>query len=342
MKASLSRAGILAVAAVIYAMPASAEVTLNVNSWAAPGYPLNPQTVALCDDIAKVTQSRVKCNILPKAVASPTQTYDAVASGVVDIGYIVHGYTAGRFVLTEAPEFPLMGDNAEVMSAAYQRIHDRMLAKANEHKGVVVLAVHTHGPGLIFNNRRPVEKLSDLDGLKMRVGGGVINNVAKLVGAVPLLKPATEVYELISGGVADGVFFAKDGIAPYKLDGIIKYVTYVPGGFYNISFGWLANPAKWASIPESDRKLIQPLLGEALARRLGKAFDVEEKKGLEALKKQNIGVHTASPEFIKELSAKLAPLEKDWIDRAAKLNVDGAAVLKALRAENKLLSSGGH
>jgi TRAP-type C4-dicarboxylate transport system substrate-binding protein len=342
MKASLSRAGILAVAAVIYAMPAFAEVTLNVNSWAAPGYPLNPQTVALCDDIAKVTQSRVKCNILPKAVASPTQTYDAVASGVVDIGYIVHGYTAGRFVLTEAPEFPLMGDNAEVMSAAYQRIHDRMLAKANEHKGVVVLAVHTHGPGLIFNNRRPVEKLSDLDGLKMRVGGGVINNVAKLVGAVPLLKPATEVYELISGGVADGVFFAKDGIAPYKLDGIIKYVTYVPGGFYNISFGWLANPAKWASIPESDRKLIQPLLGEALARRLGKAFDVEEKKGLEALKKQNIGVHTASPEFIKELSAKLAPLEKDWIDRAAKLNVDGAAVLKALRAENKLLSSGGH
>lgn len=342
MKASLSRVGILAFATLVYAAPASAQVTLNVNSWAAPGYPLNPQAVALCNDIAKVTQDRVKCNILPKAVASPTQTYDAVASGVVDIGYIVHGYTAGRFVLTEAPEFPLMGDNAEIMSAAYQRIHDRMLAKANEHKGVVVLAVHTHGPGLIFNNRRPVEKLADLDGLKMRVGGGVINNVAKLVGAVPLLKPATEVYEMISGGVADGVFFAKDGIAPYRLDGIIKYVTYVPGGFYNISFGWLANPAKWASIPESDRKLIQPLLGEALARRLGKAFDVEEVKGLEALKKQNIVVHTASPEFIKELAPKLAPLEKEWIDRAAKLNVDGAAVLKALRAENKSLSSGGH
>lgn len=340
MRVSLSRVGVFAIAALIHAAPASAEVTLNVNSWAAPGYPLNPQAVALCNDIAKVTEGRVKCNILPKAVASPTQTYDAVASGVVDIGYIVHGYTAGRFVLTEAPEFPLMGDDAEIMSAAYQRIHDRMLAKANEHKGVVVLAVHTHGPGLIFNNKQPVEKLADLNGLKMRVGGGVINNVAKLVGAVPILKPATEVYEMISGGVADGVFFAKDGIAPYKLDDIIKHVTYVPGGFYNISFGWLANPAKWATIPEKDRKLIQPLLGEALARRLGAAFDVEEEKGVEALKKKGIKIHTASQEFIDELRPKIAPLEKEWIARAAKLNVDGAAVLKALREENKKLSGG--
>jgi TRAP-type C4-dicarboxylate transport system substrate-binding protein len=29
----------------------------------------------------------------------------------------------------------------------------------------------------------------------------------------------------------------------------------------------MANPAKWNSIPEADRKLIAPLLGEALARR---------------------------------------------------------------------------
>src|SRR5258705_3879126 len=41
---------------------------------------------------------------------------------------------------------------------------------------------------------------------------------------------------------------------------LIKHVTYVPGGLYNVSFAWIANQAKWNQIPEADRKAIQPLL----------------------------------------------------------------------------------
>lgn len=328
MKKIIAFAGFMMAAA-----PATAEVTLNVNSWAAPNYPLASKTVELCDDIAKVTEGRVKCNILPKAVASPSQTFDAVADGIVDIGYIVHGYTAGRFTLAQAVEFPLLGDTSEVMSIAYQRVYDRMLAGANEHDGVIVLAVHTHGPGQIFNIRRPIEKLSDLNGLKMRIGGGVINDVSALLGVVPLLKPATEVYELLSTGVADGVFFAKDGVVPYHLPDVVKHATFVPGGMYNISFGWFANPDKWNSIPEADRALIQPLLGEAMARRMGKAFDAADAVAVKALEDKGIPMVTAGPEFIAELESTVGGLKKSWIEKAKAMSVDGAAVLDALRAE---------
>ncbi len=331
-----------ATAGMLFAGSASAEVVLNVNNWAGPSYPLASQTVALCADIEEVTEGRVKCNILPKAVASPTQTFDAVASGIVDVGYIVHGYTAGQFVLTKAVEFPLFGDTAEAMSVAYQRIHDRMLAQANEHDGVKVLAVHTHGPGQVFNIRKPIERIEDLEGLKMRVGGGVINDVSEAIGVVPILKPATEVYELLSTGVADGVFFAKDGVVPYNLPDVVKYATFVPGGMYNISFAYLINEDSWNSIPEADRALIEPLIGEGMARRMGKQFDMADQAARDALEAAGIPIVEADEEFVAGLARTTEGLRADWIAQAAELGVDGQAVLDALQAEvEKVMAEGG-
>lgn len=314
-------------------LPASAEVTLTVNNWAAPNYTLTLAAKGLCEDIATVTEGRVKCNILPKAVASPTQSFDAVVNGIVDIGYTVHGYNTGRFPLTEVVEFPLLGNTSEVMSIAYQRIYDRMLAEAGENKGVKVLAMHNHGPGQIFTTKVQVKSVGDLSGLKMRIGGGVLTQICETIGVVPLLRPATEAYEMLSTGVADGVFFAKDGIIPYNLTDVIHYATFVPGGMYNLSFGWFMNPEKWNSIPEADRALIEPLFGEALAQRIGKMYDSADTENVQALKDHNIPVVDADDAFIAELGSQVAGLKAAWVEKAKAKGIDGEAVLKALQEE---------
>jgi TRAP-type C4-dicarboxylate transport system substrate-binding protein len=326
--------------ALALAAPALGQVTLNSSSWVPATHPLTANMLTpLCQDIEKATSGRVKCNVLPKAPVAAPQTFDGVRDGLMDLSYTVHGYTPGRFALGDAPEFPFMGDTAEVTAVAYHRIWERMLAKADEHKGVVALAVFTHGPGQIYNTKRPINALKDLEGLKIRVGGGVVNDVAKALGTVPMLKPAPESYELLSSGVADGVFFPKESPASFKLVSLIKHVTYVPGGLYNVSFVWMANPAKWNSIPAADRKLIQPLLGEALARRSGRAWDAADAKGEAAVREARIPILSASRELMAEIKARTEGLEKAWIDGKAKTKgVDGAAVLKALRAEIASLS----
>ncbi|HEY6240308.1 MAG TPA: TRAP transporter substrate-binding protein [Burkholderiales bacterium] len=322
-------------AALVASVPAGAQVILNTSSWVSPAHPITANMlVPLCEDIAQVTSGRVRCNMLPKAPVAPPQTFDAIANGLMDLSMTSHGYTPGRFSLTEAPEFPFMGDTAEVTAVAYQRIYERMLAGADEHKGVVVLSVFTHGPGQIYNTKRAIVSLKDFEGLKIRVGGGVVTDVAKALGTVPILKPAPESYELLSSGVADGVFFPKESPLSFKLIPLIKYVTLVPGGLYNTSFVWMANPAKWSSIPEADRKLIAPLLGEALARRSGRAWDAADAKGVAAMQEAKLSMATASPKLVAEIRAKTATLESEWIEKKAKpKGVDGAAVLNALRAE---------
>jgi TRAP-type C4-dicarboxylate transport system substrate-binding protein len=275
----------------------------------------------------------VKCHLLAKAVSAPPQTLDAVKDGLADLSFIVHGYTPGRFVLTDAVEFPFMGDTAEGLSVAYQRVHEKMLAKHDEHKGVRVLAVFTHGPGQIYNTRRAIASPKDLDGLKIRIGGQVVNEVAKAVGAVPMLKPAPESYELLSQGVADGVFLPKETPLSLKLMPLIKHVTFIPGGLYNVSFAHIMNEAKWNQISEADRAAIAKLTGEALARRTGKAWDAADARGEKALRDANIPIVTADARFVAEIKAKTSGLEQAWAGRAKAKGADGTVVLAALRAE---------
>lgn len=326
-------------AGALAAGPAAAQVTLNANSWVPPGHPLTGgMMMPLCKDMEAATQGRVKCNLLTKAVVSAPQTFDAVRDGIADISFIVHGYTPGRFTLTDAVELPFMADTSEVMSVAYQRVYDKLLKQQDEHKGVVTLAVFTHGPGQMYNTKRPINALKDLEGMKIRVGGGMVNEITKALGAVPMLKPAPESYEILSSGVADGVFFPKESPVAFKLVPLIKHATYVPGGLYNVSFAMIVNPAKWNQISAADRKAIEPLLGEALARRCGKVWDAADERGEKALREANVPIVIASPQLVAEIKAKTAPLEESWLAKAKAKGADGAAILAALRSEIKTLS----
>ncbi|MBI3436849.1 MAG: TRAP transporter substrate-binding protein [Proteobacteria bacterium] len=322
------------VTAALLSSSADAQVTLNVNTCVPASHMLVADlTMPFCKDMETATQGRVKCNLLPKAVVAAPQTLDAVKNGLADISFIVHGYTPGRFVLTDAVEFPLLGNSAETISVAYQHVYDKMLAKYDEHNGVHVLAVFSHGPGQIYNTKRPINAVKDLEGLKIRVGGGVVNDVAGALGTVAMLKPAPESYELLSQGVADGVFFPKESPLPFKLVPLIKYVTYVPGGLYNVSFALIMNPAKWNQISAADKAAIGKLTGEPLARRAGKAWDVVDARGEKAIRDANIPVVVADAKFVQEIREKTAGLEKAWIEKVKAKGVDGAAVLAALRAE---------
>jgi TRAP-type C4-dicarboxylate transport system substrate-binding protein len=320
------------------AASSSAQVTLNANAWAPQTHPLTTAMVSWCADVEKATSARVKCNLLPKPVVAATQTFDAVKDGLADISYVVHGFTPGRFPLAEIAEFPFLGDSAEVTSVAYQRIYERLLAKADEHKGVKTLAMFTHGPGQIFNTRRPVAEAKDLDGLKMRVPGGMINETSKAFGVTPILKPPAEIYEMLSSGVADGVFFPKEAVFTFKVIPVLKHATYVPGGLYNVSIMYVMNPAAWAKISAADQAEITKLSGESLSRRGARAYDEGDAKGEVAGREAKIPVVMANPRMVAAIKEKSGVLERAWYERAKARGIDGEAAITALRAEIASLS----
>ena len=318
--------------AALAAVPATAlaQVTLTLSAWTPAQHLLTRVQAEWCADVSKETQGRVKCNQLAKAVAPPPGTLDAVRDGLADVSFTVQGYTPGRFVLTRMVELPFIGgDSAEQTSVAYQKVHEQYFAAADEHKGVKVLAVFTHGPGSAYNTKRPITTLADFDGLKMRVGGGMINDIGAALGINMTLKPSIQSYELLSSGVMDGIFFPSESVRAFKLEKLLKYRTDFPGGFYNTSFVMVMNPATFARLSSEDQAVVNRLSGEALARRLGKAWDREDREGNAV--EQTVGIQRimADKAFVTEVRAKTDALQQQWITDAKARGVqDPAKVLQ--------------
>jgi TRAP-type transport system periplasmic protein len=323
-----------ALALTVLAGAASAEVTLTLSSWVPPTHLLTRAQLDWCNEVSKATEGRIKCNALPKAVAPAPATFDAVRDGLTDLSFSVHGYTPGRYLLSKLAEMPFLGDSAIATSVAYQRIYQKHLAKLDEHRGLKVITVFTHGPGVIFNNKQPVKTLADLDGIKFRVGGGVVNDIGKALGANMTLKPAPQSYELLSSGVVDGVWFPDESIVSFRLDKLIKYRTAVPGGLYNTSFALVMNPATWDKIPKADQAIIDKMSGEWAARFIGKYWDDMDTKSRAAQHVAGVQSISADARFVAAFKAKTDPIEAEWIKEAqAKGLKNAAAVLKEFRAE---------
>ncbi len=314
--------------------PAAAQTVLTMSSWVPPAHTLTTGQIEWCEMLAAKVPGKVKCNALPRAVTAAPGTFDAVRNGLVDLSFTVHGYTPGRFVMPQMVEFPFMGDSSEVTSVAFQRMYAKYPAFAEEHKGVKVLAVFTHGPGIVLNTKKPISKVEDLGGMKFRVGGGMVNEIAKSLGMNVTLKPAPESYELLSTGVMDGTLFPAESVESFKIDKVIKHATTFTGGLYNTSFVFMMNQAKYDALPADVKKAVDEMSGEFAARMFGRGWDKVDRRGLAFMQAAGVQFTKADAAFIAGVKTKTGGLEATWVKAAeAKGLKDAAKVLADYRTE---------
>jgi len=336
-KHKLALAGL--VAGAFAAQPALAQTTLTFSSWVPPSHHLSVWQVNWAADVEKATGGRVKFQLLPKHPSAPPGTFDAVRDGLMDLSYVTASYTPARHVMPLMPELPGAGNTAEINSVAYSRIHWKYFHKVGEYNGVKLLAVWTHGPGQMFT-KKAVKNINDLQGLKIRTGGGVAEAVAKALGTSAFVKPAPESYELLKSGVADGVFFPLESVISFKLDTVLAQATLFPGGMYSSAFGFFMNQDKWNKLSKQDQAIIEKHSFEYAARSNGKSWDTADQKGLAALKTAKVKIVQADKALQAEVKRRSDPIIEDWIAKANAKGVDAPAVLAEFRAELKKVAAG--
>ena len=309
--------------------PASAQKVLNISSWAPPTHLTNSQVWPTWGKwIEEATEGRVTTKIEYK-LASPLKQFELVRDSVADAAWIFHGYNT-RYAATQAVEMPNLGTSAEAASVAYWRVHQKYLAKANEHEGVTLVGLSSHGPAVI-QTKTPLNSLSELNGLKIRVPGGVGSKVGKALGVTAVKLPAPKVYEALSSGVADGIFMPIETQKSFRLKEVVPYVTIMPGGLYYGSFAYLLNTDFLNSLSEKDRNAILSVSGEKLTRLAGQAWDNADKAGHADALASGSTVTTASQATHAEYLDLMAPVEAAWIEQMNGLGIDGKAALGELR-----------
>jgi TRAP-type C4-dicarboxylate transport system substrate-binding protein len=248
-------------------------VTLKVHHF------LGPQSIqhttmlkTWCDNIAKDSNNRLNCQIYPamQLGGTPPQLFDQAKDGVADVVWTVAGYSAGRFARSQVFELPFMMTNAGATSRAAWDFAQKYAQE--EYKDVKLLAVHVHGPGVIFSKSKPVTKIEDLKGMKVRGPTATVTKMLGMMGATPVGMPVPAVPEALSKGVIDAAVIPFEVAPGLKVHELTKFSTETEKtspALYTTVFVVPMNKAKYESLPADLKAVIDKNSGRELSAFLG-------------------------------------------------------------------------
>ncbi len=177
------------------------------------------------------------------------------------------------------------------------------LADKSSEKGMVVLGYWDNGIRQMTNNKRPIGKVEDMKGLKMRVPpDAVLVDIMKALGAEAQQVKFSELYVALQQGVVDGQENPLVNIHASKLYEVQKHLAMTSHMFQMTPF--LMSKRTWDKLSAADRKIVQEAAQEAtsLQRRLSQEAD---DKLLADLKAKGVQVTTVDKSAFAKASASV-------------------------------------
>ena len=326
-------------AALLAAPAAAQEVTLRIHQFLPPQAPVPANFIApWAEKVTKESNGRIAFELYPtmQLGGKPPALYDQARDGVVDIVWTLTGYTPGRFPGTEAFELPFMPASAEATSQAAWKFYEKHLQ--DEFKDVHLIAVHTHGPGLLHVKGNGVEKLEDMQGLKLRGPTRQANALLSALGATPVGMPVPAMPEALSKGVIDGTVVPWEVTTPLKVAELVDSHTYFAGtrGLYTSFFVFAMNKARYEALPDDLKAVLDANSGLETSRWVGRVMDEGDAPGIEVAKKSGNKMIMLDEAEVARWKAAAEPVIAAWIEEMNGKGYDGAALVadaKALIAE---------
>ena len=275
------------------------------------------------------SDGRIRVEIYPSMQlgGAPAGLLDQARDGVVDLVWTVLGYTPGRFPKSEVFETPFMPTSGAASSRAFQRFVETYAM--DEFAGLKPIAVHTHGPG-IFHTKTPITRLEDLEGMKIRGGSRIISDMLSELGAVPVGMPVPQVPEALSKAVISGTTIPWQVTLSLRTSELVHNHTEFAGpyGLYTQTFGFLMNKARYDSLPDDLKAVIDANSGIAVAEQFGRAMDDDDAVGRQMALDLGNAVVTLDETETARWKAAAAPAIANWIATTP----DGQMLYDAARA----------
>jgi TRAP-type C4-dicarboxylate transport system substrate-binding protein len=281
--------------------------------------------------IEEESNGQLKVELYPSATLSkPDVTYESAVKGTVDIGSQAHGYTSGRFPLTQIAELPGLSSSATQMGCILQTLYEDGTI-ANEYDDTHVLFMYGAGPGTLHTTNKLIKTPADMRGMRIRRPSAVAGDIIESMGASPVGLPANDMYTSLQRGVVDGLSFPWEAVTTFKIDEVTKYHTNIP--FYSSGLMVAMNQDSYDALPDDLKKVIDDNSGMALAKKVGEVFDRHDLLALQSARDQGHEVFDI-PDPLNDPAWK-GPLEKGmqkYLKDVGDLGLDAEGVYEKAKA----------
>ena len=320
------------------------EVTLKMHQ-------MLPQQAAIPGQVLDVwaqrveeqSEGRIKVDHYPSMQlgGTPPDLVDQVQDGVADVIWTVVGYTPGRFPASEVFELPFFTSDTEAASYAFWKMTEESMAEG-DFAGMHLLAAFVHGPGL-FHTMDPVQTPDDLEGMKIRGGSRLVNQMLEAAGATPVGMPVPAVSEALSKGVIDGTTLPWEVTTAVKTSELVSNHTGFEGpALYRLTFIIAMNEGVYDGLPDDLKAVIDDNSGLVLSELAAQVMDSSDEAGLQIAEDMGneivlVDEATAQAEWMPLVQ----PIYESWVADMNDRGYDGQGLIDRARALMNEYGSGG-
>ncbi|MEM9441650.1 MAG: TRAP transporter substrate-binding protein [Pseudomonadota bacterium] len=271
--------GTLTIAILAVALNGAAQARdLSLAYFMGPKHPMNVGLMTpFGEQLASATRGALSVQQFPGGAlnSTPPKQYSILLDGVADIVFALPGYTADAFPKTNVVGLPGVCDSALECSEALQRARPEL---EKEYRAKV-LALWANAPPVLITKDKPVTKLSDLEGLKVRVTSKGDVPFVEALGASAVAQPVNVINQKLANGVIDAIMIDPSAIGSFKLYEPANYVTsWFPGS--GSAFVLLMNRDVYDGLSDEERAAVDQISSAELSLNAGSAYDAVAAKGL--------------------------------------------------------------
>jgi tripartite ATP-independent transporter DctP family solute receptor len=332
MKRVFLKTVVAAVAMAAMGMAVAQEKTIKFATQNPKGHPIVMGLEKFAEVVTAKSGGKIKVNLFPGGTLGSDQAnVSALQGGTLEMVSMNSGILASQVKEFAVYDLPFMFANSKEADAVVDGAFGKKMHAKLEEKGLVGLAYYELGFRNITNSKRPITKVEDIAGLKLRVIPNPINvDWVKALDANPTPLPFPEVYAALEQKAIDGQENPVTVINANKLYEVQKYITLTNHQYNPQSV--LISKKFWDSLSAAEKKIIEEAAHESAkyqreqARgQVAAALDNMKKNGMQVSElsaadqakfvekmKPVIGKHAANvgADTINDLLAELAKARK--------------------------------
>lgn len=299
---------VLAAAALASMGTAMAQTkTIKFANQNAKGHPIVMGMEKFAELVEARSGGKLKVNVFPGgALGSDQANVSALQGGTLEMASMNSGIFASLAKEFAIYDFPFLFANSREADAVVDGPFGKSLHAKLEEKGLVGLAYYELGFRNITNSRRPITKVEDIAGLKLRVIPNPINvDWVSALGANPTPLPFPELYAALEQKAVDGQENPVATIFGAKLFEVQRHLALTNHQYNPQSV--VVSKKFWDSLSAAEKKILQDAAQESAK------FQREQSRAalastLENLKKANMQVTELPPAEVAKLQERMKPV----------------------------------
>ena len=262
--------------------------------------------------VEKHTDGRVKVTIYPMSQLFPIkEEVSALSLGSIDFATTPNVFLAGTFPGLRILEIPFVFEDDAHRRRWFLAAHDK-LSDMYAKKGIKYLTDDISGLTWygIWNSKRPITKMEDWKGLKMRAGSAQ-KLALEAWGASGILIPSAELPTALQQGMIDGGIHTVSLVVKTPLYPYLKYGSSEGRYIFNGAAPLLMSMKTWNRLPEDIQHIIETKVLREVTWRVSLWGKKDVSKLYKKLEKEGMKLEWFEPGEIDKMLAAYKPvLEK--------------------------------